>query len=162
MEISCGFGATDEAFVVACQHDRMFATNIPGGQVYAMPRRWSPWLILLYPVIGVMVAAWTYHRMVGITLDCVHLIDGGAGFALLFLGVAGLLSMSFVGLVTGLLAVMANHLLRTSATRRQISGIVPTLITCVGIGLIAIICVRLLNEATPPADYCSKFNLPMR
>lgn len=124
-----------------------------------MPRRWSPWLILLFPVIGAMVAVGTYRRMVDITLDCVHLIDGGAGFALMFWGVEGLLSMSFVGLLTGLLAVVANRLLRTSATRHRISGIVPTLITGVGIVLLAVICVRLLNEATPPADYCSKFNL---
>ncbi len=127
-----------------------------------MPRRWSPWLILLFPVIGAMLAGWTYHRMVGITLDCVHLIDGGAGFALMFYGVDGLLSMSFVGLLTGLLAVVANALLRTSATCHRISGIVPALITGVGIVLLAIICVRLLNEATPPADYCSKFNLAPR
>ncbi|MFD7844825.1 hypothetical protein ACFV4K_18050 [Nocardia sp. NPDC059764] len=138
----------------------MLATNIPDDQGHAMPLRWSPWLILLFPVIGAILAVWTYHRMAGITLDCVHLIDGGAGFALMFLGVAGLLSMSFVGLVTGLLAVIANHLLRTSATLHRISGTVPALITCVGIVLLALICLRLLNEATPPADYCSKFNLP--
>ncbi|GAB2441666.1 hypothetical protein [Nocardia tengchongensis] len=151
-----------EVFVVGCQHDRMLATNIPDDQVYAMPRRWSAWLILLFPVIGAIVAVLTYRRMVDITLDCVHLIDGGAGFALMFWGVEGLLSMSFVGLLTGLIAVVANRLLRTSATRHRISGIVPAVITGVGIVLLAIICVRLLNGATPPADYCSKFDFAPR
>lgn len=115
-------------------------------------------MILLYPVTGAIVAAWTYRRMVGITLDCVHLIDGGAGFALLFLGVAGLLSMSFTGLVTGLLAVAADRLLRTSAIHPRISGIVPVLITCAGVVVLAVISVLLLNEATPTPDYCRTFN----
>ncbi|MFE3798193.1 hypothetical protein KHQ06_31970 [Nocardia tengchongensis] len=74
----------------------------------------------------------------------------------------GLLSMSFVGLLTGLIAVVANRPLRNSATRHRISGIVPAVITGVGIVLLAISCMHLLNEATPPADYCSKFNLAPR
>lgn len=98
-----------------------------------MLRRWSSWLILLYPVFGEVAAIWTYRRMIDVIKDCVHGIDGGAGLELLVLGVAGLLSMSFVGLLTGAAAV--------------------------GIAAVAALAVWLLNVATPPIDYCRQFEM---
>ncbi|MGV9409508.1 hypothetical protein ACWDOP_06295 [Nocardia sp. NPDC003693] len=123
-----------------------------------MGRRWSAWVIPLYPIGGVGAAWITYDRMVGSVVDCVHDLDGGSAFWLLFLGASGLVAMVTIALVAGMIAVGSNRLLRTSPAWERFSEAVPILVTVAGVALIMLTGILLLNEATLPADYCARFD----